>query len=64
MSGEKMITDNLKQKGARPLTSADHRNSSQAGSVKNCRKAPCRSQSIEGGKYGQLSEPLVGFPSK
>lgn len=36
MSGEKMkLTDNLQQKGARPLTSADHRKSSPAGSVKN-----------------------------
>lgn len=45
MPGEKMkIIGNLKHKGAHPLTSADHRNSSQAGPVKNWRKGPCRAQ--------------------
>lgn len=45
MPGEKMeIIGNLKQKGAHPLTSADHRNSSQAGPVENWRKGPCGSQ--------------------
>lgn len=64
MSGGKIKNiDRLKRKGARPLTSADHRNSSQAAVGENWRKAPCGSQSIEGG-YGQLPEILAAFPSK
>lgn len=58
-SAEKTVTDYL----ARPLTSADHKNSSQAGVEKTVGKASCGSQSIGQG-YGEQPEPLDAFPLK
>lgn len=58
------LTNDLKHTGHRsPLTSADHRNSSQAGSVKNWRKLRADLSLWRGG-YGQLPELLAAFPSK